>query len=141
MKHLILLTLVLTAFQSQAETYTCYFGNPFGEVTYDSNSQILRTIESSTKRTQGSLARKEKGSAILNVRLQDSGNGEISLISNEGHTLVKMQRSNLGTDGFTNFIYPFTATAAINADTMGDGACETNSLRAEKPEMNLIEEE
>lgn len=137
MKQLILLALVLTTFQAQAETYNCYFGNPFGEVTYDSNSKILKTLENSTARSQGAIVKSGKGSAMLNVRVQELANGDLGLVSQQGQTLVTMKRTNSGSDGFTNFIYPFSATAAIDADNQGDGACETNSLRAEKPEMSL----
>lgn len=128
MKHLILLALVLTAFQTQAETYTCYFGNPFTELIFDSNSQILKENKSST------------GFTILNVRLQELTNGELGLVSQQGQTLVTIKHTGQGFDGFTNLIYPFSAKAAINAEIQGDGSCETNSLRAKKPENSLIEE-
>lgn len=140
MKHIILLALVLTVYQAQAETYTCYFGNPFAEITYNTNSQTLKMSETVSVQTTTGILRNEKISAISNIRLQELANGDLGFISGDGQTLITMKRTNSGSDGVTNFIYPFSAQASIDTNTQGTGACETNSLRAEKPEAPSIEE-
>ena len=132
MKNMILLALTFTTLQAQAEIYTCQFGNPFSSVTYDSSEKIL-----STKTIIGHTT---YGTGKSHVSMQTLKSGETVLVSADGTFLVSMKRTDVGSDRNTNLIYPFSATANIDENNMGDGACETDALPAAKPESNETDE-
>lgn len=132
MKNMILLALTFTTLQAQADIYTCQFGNPFSSVTYDSSEKKLSTTTI--------LGHTTDVRVFTDVSMKPLESGETALVLNDETLLISMKRTNAGSDGNTNFIYPFSAKANIDENNTGDGACETDTLRAEKPESNEIDE-
>lgn len=127
MKNLFLFLVVCGSISSvaHASTLKCVFENPFVEVNYSTNTREI-TINSAQ--------------TISNVSLHTTGKNQFALLSQQHQVLVKLQLTNAGSDGHTNMIYPYSAEAHIDAENKGLGACESDSLPAQKPEKSLIEE-
>jgi uncharacterized membrane protein len=126
MKSLIILAAVLTGgVASHAETYTCYFTEPFYMVKADTAAKTLFVEEapSGLRKT------------VHNVSFATTGAFEITF-SSGGENLMSLQLTGKGSDGMSDFVYPFDAKFLSSPGPTGSvGGCQSDTWERLKNEF------
>ena len=115
-----LFTLLLVSANSSADIIKCDFTEPFYTITYSMAQQSL-TIE-------GYSVPKE---VIKRVSFQIKGPGDFELLDKNNKLLMKLELNYQGSDGMSDFIYPYKATylPLRDANNYGIGGCTSNFLK------------
>lgn len=126
------LTLSVLGLTAHADTLKCEFASePFVAVNFDSATSELSVVDFGQA--------KEITQKISGVSLRTLTDGNLALVSGQQKILMTLSQDGKGSDGRTNFIYPYSAEAQISEKAQGSGACESNLLQAEKPETSEAE--
>jgi len=118
MKAVLSLIVSMAAFSAQADIIKCSFTEPFLNVTY-SMTQSKLTIQTP-----------EGTSSVKNVSFQIKGAGNFELFDENNNVLMTLTLDGQGSDGMSDYTYPYTAEFA-NASTWanaGIGGCSSNFL-------------
>jgi hypothetical protein len=112
MKALLLTLVLLSSSVVHANTFTCIFGDSDFKVTY-SIALMRMTVDGPNGRDQD----------LRNVSFQIRREGRFEL-QNDGLVTVMLKLNNAGSDGVSEYIYPYDAM-------WGDlrGGCESDYLR------------
>jgi uncharacterized membrane protein len=126
MKSLFVLIAFLAAGAgAQAETYTCYFTEPFYMVKADTDAHTLFVQE-----TPGGYLK-----TISDVHFVSSGNFKITF-SNGDEKLMTLQLTGQGSDGMSEFVYPFEAQFLSSpGPTNYVGGCESQTWEKFKKDL------
>lgn len=114
---------LMTALSSvaQADIIKCSFTEPFIITTYSMAQQTLKSEVAG-----------EKATIAKNVSFQIVGPGEFVLVAKDGSILQKLSLTNKGSDGMSDFDYPFEVTMGDKARKL-HGGCSSNYLKATNP--------
>jgi uncharacterized membrane protein len=123
MKCLVLASLfLLSPLAAKAEVFSCNFTEPFYTVTYATGTQIL------------TISDFEHGETVFkNVGFLVKGPGEFELRMN-GEPYMTLSLTNQGSDGMSDYIYPYEGKMLGKDDNAnsGVGGCESLLLKKKK---------
>ena len=124
MKNLFLAisTLIVFSATAKAETFNCVFTEPFFSFTY-----------STSKETLSLNVMDEKKSVIKKVSFQIDDKGSYLLKSATGKLLATLILDNNGSDGMSDYVFPFTALY-VEGDQPLYGGCDSTLLK--RKELN-----
>lgn len=118
-----ILTLILISSVSHAETFTCYFTEPFVTSTYETSSETL------------TYQRFEAAPIVMkDVSFQIASAGVFNLISKDGKTLQSLTLNQNGSDGMSDKFYPFDVkdSSMLTGANGGFGGCESSQLKSQE---------
>lgn len=118
MKFFFLLFSLFTSTLSFAEVYRCSFTEPFISIVYNSDENLVTRQEMGSNEVV--LARNAK--FILSSGQLDQLDSEYLVQNSSGKTILKMKYTNNGSDGMSDFRYPYDVWYEGQ-----QGACFTNS--------------
>lgn len=107
-------TLMLMSTAVKAETFKCVFTEPFFTINYDTTTQLMKI----------DAAVEEANQVIKGVQFQVKQDGQFVLKDKKGKTLLTMTLDNQGSDGMSDFTYPYSAIA-----NGFYGGCESSALK------------
>lgn len=113
--------LLVIAANAHADIIKCSFTEPFITVTYSTNTSELTT---SSFAGEGEDVSVEKA-----VSFQIKGPGKFELVSAKGETRMKLDLNFAGSDGMSDFDYPYHAELTTSGFI---GGCSSNHLHVKK---------
>ncbi len=118
-KLVFILLTSLFAFSAKADIIKCSFTEPFYSTQYSMVQQSL-TIERANGSTQ----------VIRNVSFQIMGPGRFELWDRSRRVLMEMNLNYNGSDGMSDFSYPYSAVSTRTVSGFSDhyGGCTSNFL-------------
>lgn len=120
MKKFAALALLAFSLSSQAEVFKCTFTEPFVDLEYNTDTQVLKEFEAvmQTKRV------------VKKVSFQIKYAGTFLLKDSKGKILAEMKLENKGSDGMSDAIYPYEIkyNDMLGKANSGIGGC-TSTLK------------
>lgn len=121
-KFFCVLTILLSGSLAKSDVLNCYFTEPFFRIEYSMAKQSLTIF----------IVGEDKPRIENTISFQIKGSGLFEIVNKESKVLLEITLDNEGSDGMSDFIYPFSAkyfgshgeTASILY-----GACESNYLK------------
>lgn len=104
---------------AQAETYVCTWTEPFVSVSFDDATGVGELAD-------GTAA---FPTALSGLKLNEVSTDKFELVDASGSVMVELALTNNGSDGMSDFVYPYDAVAknvpGVPADYLG--ACSSES--------------
>ena len=119
-KILVLASLLATGATAKADIIECGFTEPFYTITYTTGTRVL-TIKNDSENT----------SQVINkVGFLIRGAGQFELVKG-GQVIMTLDLNNQGSDGMSDYTYPYEAKvlAMANGANNGIGGCESIVLK------------
>jgi len=120
MKWIPAILMLLAGWQASADVIRCTFTEPFYSTTYNSTTRVLRI--------QGP----ELNVYSRDLTFQILGAGDFEIRTPGGTRRMKLLLNHQGSDGMSDFIYPYTGKLYRQGQIF-TGGCESNYLKKKMP--------
>lgn len=124
MKMLILIPMLFSSVVTRADVIKCFFTEPFVNSTYDMKKAKLLFKDSEGRVT-----------IYPKATFEIKGPATFEITSKDGVVLQSLKLDNQGSDGMSDFIYPYSVKddTGLTGSPSGYGGCESNHLKRTEP--------
>ena len=117
---------ILSIGAAQAESFECSFTEPFISIKYNTATQKL-TVKNEMEGTPADIT--------TGVTYTIASSKKFLLKSSKGQLLATLVLNNKGSDGMSDFVYPYEITSPLGGPGAngGVGGCSSSALKAKNP--------
>ena len=124
MKMLAFIPMFLVSAAAHADVIKCFFTEPFVNSTYDTKKAKLVFKDSADRIT-----------IYPNATFEIKGPADFEIRAKDGTVLQTLKLDNQGSDGMSDFVYPYSVKddSGLTGSPSGYGGCESNHLKRTEP--------